>query len=175
MAAEPIGQAAVTQDVWEVWRQLLGALSRMPKQSLESTSKPVRFEGTTLVLAWLPGSNSFTRSIVEKATTRTQIEDALAKIVGQPVQVRYDTVDRQAMTTANGHGATANGHGVTANGHGVTANGHGAANGHGVTANGANGNGKTSAAVRGDAASRDTFVDDAERMLRGLHMGPKRT
>jgi len=174
MAAEPIGQAAVTQDVWEVWRQLLGALSRMPKQSLESTSKPVRFEGTTLVLAWLPGSNSFTRSIVEKATTRTQIEDALAKIVGQPVQVRYDTVDRQAMTTANGHGATANGHGVTANGHGVTANGHGAANGHGVTANGANGNGKTSAAVRGDAASRDTFVDDAERMLRGLHMGPKR-
>ncbi len=154
---EPPYQALATQDVREIWRQLLGALSRMPKQSLESTSKPVRFEGTTMVLAWLPGSNSFTRGIVEKATTRTQIEDALAKIVGQPVQVRYDTVDRQAMTTGNGPIANANGHG---------------SNG---TGGNANANGKAPPAVRRDAAPRDTFVDDAERTLRGLHMAPKRS
>ncbi len=154
MTAEPGRQATVTHDVREVWRTMLGVLSPMLKQSLDSTSKPVRFEGTTMVLAWLPGSNSFTRGIVEKATTRTQIEDALATIVGQPVRVRYDTVDRPATSHANGPSGNANGHG-----------------GNGT---GGNANGKAPPTVRGDAAPRDTFVDDAERTLRGLHMAPKR-
>ena len=109
-----------------------------------------------MVLARLPGVNGITRDLVEKATARTRIEDALTKIVGQPVRVRYDTVDQAATTDGHGYG-----HGANANGH----SGNGA---------GRNANGKALPAARTDAAPRDTFVEDAERMMRGLYMAPKR-
>lgn len=149
VSAEFHSQVIVAQGVQQVWGQLLQAISHLGRQRLERTCKPLRFENATMVFAWLPDASPWMQGEAEQVWKQTRVKEALAKIVGQPVQVRYDTVDRPATTHATGPGANGTGHG-------------------------GNANGKAPPAVRRDAAPRDTFVDDAERALRGLHTEPKR-